>query len=78
MALQFAIAIACKLYTTHTGVGVIDFFSKYYVFFLVGHFGRDIWFQLAETARQNKGAASLVLPFGRLPMARLSIPDMEL
>ncbi|WP_180966775.1 acyltransferase family protein [Cohaesibacter celericrescens] len=61
MLAQFAVAIAVKIYAAQTGIGVVDFFSKYYVFFLIGHFGRDIWFQLAETAQQNKLSAILGL-----------------
>ena len=55
--LQFAIAIACKFMLTATGIELIDFFSKYYVFFLAGHFGRDIWFALAHSAREQKLAS---------------------
>ena len=51
---QFAFAIACKYMLTDTGINVVDFFSKYYVFFLAGHFGRDLWFRLAEMARDNR------------------------
>jgi uncharacterized membrane protein YcfT len=54
---QFAFAIACKWMLVKTGIGVVDFFSKYYVFFLAGHFGRDIWFRLAETAKEQKLAS---------------------
>lgn len=59
MLAQFAFAIACKFALTHTGINIVDFFSKYYVFFLVGHFGRDIWFLLAQAARQHKVIAIL-------------------
>ena len=55
--MQFAIAIACKFTLTATGIELIDFFSKYYVFFLAGHFGRDIWFALAHSAREQKLAS---------------------
>ena len=58
---QFAIAIACKFLLSTTGIELIDFFSKYYVFFLAGHFGRDIWFALAQSARQQKVASILGL-----------------
>ena len=61
MLLQFAIAIACKFMLTTTGIELIDFFSKYYVFFLAGHFGRDIWFALAHSAREQKLASMLGL-----------------
>ncbi|SNY90167.1 Uncharacterized membrane protein YcfT [Cohaesibacter sp. ES.047] len=54
MLAQFVIAIACKAYLTHTGINVVDFFSKYYVFFLAGHFGRDLWFSLAGAADRNR------------------------
>ena len=57
MVAQFALAIAAKYAFSHTGISVIDYFSKYYVFFLAGHFGREIWFRLAEAARTHKGAA---------------------
>ena len=61
MLAQFAFAVACKYMLVDTGIQVVDFFSKYYVFFLVGHFGRDIWLKLADTARRYKMAAILVL-----------------
>lgn len=57
MLAQFAFAVACKYILSATGIEVVDFFSKYYVFFLVGHFGRDIWFKMAETAREQKLAS---------------------
>ncbi len=57
MALQIALAILMKFTLTGTGVVIVDFFSTYYVFFLVGHFGRDLWFALAAAARQHKAAS---------------------
>ena len=54
MLVQFALAIACKAYLTHTGINVVDFFSKYYVFFLAGHFGREFWFAQARFASEKK------------------------
>ncbi len=51
---QFVLAISCKVMLTETGVNIVDFFSKYYVFFLVGHYGRALWFKLAESAKDHK------------------------
>ena len=56
MLAQFAFAIACKYMFFDTDIKIVEFFSKYYVFFLAGHLGKDIWFKMAETARQQKGA----------------------
>lgn len=51
---QFAVALACKVALTETGINIVDFFSKYYVFFLVGHHGRGLWFKLADSARDHR------------------------
>ncbi len=61
MLAQFAFAVACKYMLSATGIEIVDFFSKYYVFFLAGHFGRDIWFKMAETAREQKLASVIGL-----------------
>nr|WP_321461867.1 acyltransferase family protein [uncultured Cohaesibacter sp.] len=61
MPVQFALAIASKFLLTTTGIIVIDDLAKYYVFFLAGHFGRDIWFSLANSAREQKLASILGL-----------------
>ena len=59
MLAQLALAVLLKVADLHTGWFVIDFFAKYYVFFLVGHFARDLWFSLAASARQHgMGAVS--------------------
>lgn len=61
MVAQFALAILAKFTLTQTGISVLDFFSKYYVFFLVGHFGHSLWFKLAETAKERRILAGLGL-----------------
>ena len=61
MLAQIALAIACRIWFTETGINVVDFFSKYYIFFLVGHFGRDLWFLLAEWAKAHRGATIAAL-----------------
>ena len=57
MGVQFVLAIVAKFLLSDTGILVLDYFAKYYVFFLIGHFGRDLWFSLANSARQQKGLA---------------------
>ena len=54
MLMQFVLAVAAKLLVVETGVNVVDFFAKYYVFFLVGHFGHALWFKLADYAEDRR------------------------
>lgn len=61
MVAQFTLAILAKATLTETGIGVVDFFAKYYVFFLVGHFGQALWFKLAERAERQKAVAAVGL-----------------
>lgn len=61
MAAQFTVAILARLVLSESSIGVVEFFSKYYVFFLVGHFGHALWFKLAETAKKQKALATIGL-----------------
>ncbi|HAT85841.1 MAG TPA: acyltransferase [Rhizobiales bacterium] len=51
---QFVVAICFKMISEEIPIFILDRFADYYIFFLIGYFGRDFWFRLAHSAQEQK------------------------
>lgn len=51
---QIVLAIGLKMGLTDTPIFIVNKFADYYIFFILGYFGRDFWFRLAQSATEQR------------------------